>query len=468
MEELRHKSEKLFLILCLLWGLIFLVVSPPFTGADECSHFWKIYLVSQGRAGSQKLTSAAVNGILRDKVYVQSGAYVPMGMYKAGYKNIRTRWRDFEKTNLEETKEILSYPLEKDHLVFNSFPVPSYTVFSYLPQAVLMKIMTFANINPGWIMYVLRLVSLITYTALVYAAIRITPVKKWMFFALGLLPTALYQSAGINTDGLTIGLGFLFFAMTLYLAFNNEVNTISTKQLLLYCAAALYFILCKFAYAPLLLIYFLIPAEKFGSRKRQILTFLYIALCAFALTLILFILNSIACGGTDETYMRNAAIGLLLYKPVIFVKAMIFTILVKFKTAFEGFVGSFGWGEVRVPFYCAVLYCISVLNFSLFNFEGDRCCAEFNLKQKTGFIAVFLAFTLFLFLVLYAAFQISDGGIIPGFFGRYFIPASLPVFLVFANKKLFAKNNLLIYFNLFLINYVLFVSLIRIIYRFYV
>ena len=125
MEELRHKSEKLFLILCLLWGLIFLVVSPPFTGADECSHFWKIYLVSQGRAGSQKLTSAAVNGILRDKVYVQSGAYVPMGMYKAGYKNIRTRWRDFEKTNLEETKEILSYPLEKDHLVFNSFPVPS-------------------------------------------------------------------------------------------------------------------------------------------------------------------------------------------------------------------------------------------------------------------------------------------------------------------------------------------------------
>ena len=108
------------------------------------------------------------------------------------------------------------------------------------------------------------------------------------------------------------------------------------------------------------------------------------------------------------------------------------------------------------------------MNFSLFNFEGDTCCAEFNLKQKTGFIAVFLAFTLLLFLVLYAAFQISDGGIIPGFFGRYFIPASPLIFLIFDNKKFFAKNNLLLYFNLFLINFVLFVSVVKVVYRFYV
>ncbi len=154
MENTWFKPEKVFLILCLFWGFLYLFVSPPFTAADECCHFWKIYLISEGKWSAKKTNLSLANGIVRDRVLSMTGEYVPLGMYKAGYKNIKQGGEILKKTNLSQTKEILSYPLEKDKQIFNTFPVPVYTIFSYLPSVVLMKIMTLANINPGVMMYV--------------------------------------------------------------------------------------------------------------------------------------------------------------------------------------------------------------------------------------------------------------------------------------------------------------------------
>ncbi len=527
MENTWFKPERVFLILSLFWGLLYLFVSPPFTAADECCHFWKIYLLSEGKLSAKKLTSPVANGIIRDRVLSMTGEYVPFGMYKAGYKNIRTRWRDFEKTSFSQTKEILSYSLEKDKLVFNTFPVPVYTIFSYLPSVVLMKIMTLANINPGIMMYVLRLVSLITYTALIYAAIKIIPFKKWLFAALGLLPAAVYQASMINTDGITIGTGFLFIALTFYYAYGENVKVLSKKNLFIYLAVGLWFLICKFAYAPVLLIYFLIPKENFisstdsdgllnlcnkqvqhlttspaqstsawghfrkmldsapltlrrpllqarshsdffESQKLRYKAFAWAVTILFLFVMLLFYINSRITAYTDDVYMRQTAFAFLIEKPIIFIKAAFYTLLVKGKDCLTGVIGSFGWGEVKIPLHIAGIYYLSLLLFSVFNFKEEQMQKTPETVHKLLFAGIFILYSILLFVILYLNFQISKDGIIDGFWGRYFIPVLPFIFLCFQNKKFFVKTNALIFVNLVLINFVLFVSLIRIVYRFYV
>ena len=468
MENTGFKPERVFLILCLFWGFVYLFVSPPFTAADECCHFWKIYLISKGTISAKKLTSYVVNGEKKDKVSSMTGDYMPLGMYKAGYKNLRTKWNYNEKTNLSETKEILSYQLEKNKMVFNAFVVPAYTIFSYLPSVVLMKIMTLANINPGVMMYVLRLVSLVTYTALIYAAIKIMPFKKWLFASLALLPTAVYQASMINTDGITIGTGFLFIAFTLYYAFGKNTGVIGKKQLVIYLGIGLWFLVCKFAYAPVLLIYFLIPKEKFESEKLRYKAFGLTVVILFLFVLLLFCLNSIVVSYTDFYYFRYTAFALLIHKPLIFFKALLYTVIVKGRDFFTGVIGSFGWGELKVPFYSASLYYFSLILFSLFNFKEDENEKIIGLKDKILFLFIFVSYFFLLFVLLFLNFQISQDGIIAGFWGRYFIPVLPLLFLCLQNKKFFVKTNTLMFVNLFFINFVLFVSLIRILYRFYV
>ena len=47
-KNLLFKTENIFLILCLLWGLIFICVNPPFQSPDEPEHFFKMWGYTQG------------------------------------------------------------------------------------------------------------------------------------------------------------------------------------------------------------------------------------------------------------------------------------------------------------------------------------------------------------------------------------------------------------------------------------
>ncbi len=49
------KSEHVFLILGLLFGLAFVFVTPPFQVPDEYNHFFRAYEISQGKLLSQKV-----------------------------------------------------------------------------------------------------------------------------------------------------------------------------------------------------------------------------------------------------------------------------------------------------------------------------------------------------------------------------------------------------------------------------
>ena len=48
MEKTLFKTENLFLLICLIWGVIFLFINPPFQTPDEFEHFFKMWGFTQG------------------------------------------------------------------------------------------------------------------------------------------------------------------------------------------------------------------------------------------------------------------------------------------------------------------------------------------------------------------------------------------------------------------------------------
>ena len=50
------KTENLFLIICLFFGILFTIITPPFMVSDENSHMAKMYNFTEGSINFQKLT----------------------------------------------------------------------------------------------------------------------------------------------------------------------------------------------------------------------------------------------------------------------------------------------------------------------------------------------------------------------------------------------------------------------------
>ncbi len=468
MDKFLIKPEKLFLILCLFWGLLLMLINPPFQASDENSHFWKVYSISQGHFNLKRLTTNFIDGVFFTRVYTGTGDYMPAGIYLAGYKNLRLRNNPEQKTSIEETKTILNYKLQKDTKVFNGYNVPVYTIFSYFPQAVVMKICNVFNVNPGISLYLMRCASLFVYCFLVYLAIKITPVKKWLFFMLALMPMSIYQTVSVNIDGLLFACAFLSAAYVMYLGYDDKIKIIGKNQKALLFLLMSFIVFSKAPYFPILFIYFLIPQYKFKNKTDYYKTFLCLILINFFIIAGFKAYVSHVCMLTDTVFKTNLAYNLLISNPFAFLQITAYTTLMNLGSYINGFVGTFGWNDTPLPFYCVFIYILMLVIHSVFNCEKDK---KVYITRPFLFTAVFITVYFLIFAALFLAFQIDNKGMIGHFGGRYLIPAAPVLFFAFLNNKFYLNNkycNILNIASILLINFVLAVSVIRIVYRFYV
>ena len=214
------KPENIFLILCLLWGLIFLCVNTPFQSPDEPEHMLKMWGYTQKTLHYQ----------VKD---VQTGLKLPQSpAYLYNFYNVYRLSNN--KIPYKSTIQTLEVPLTKETTTFLPHTPSIYTPLSYFPSFIVLWLLKLLNIKPLLMLYILRFCSLLVYLALCYTAIKITPCFKWSFWLFSLLPVNIYQAASVSVDGLTFGLMILFFAYTLKLAFDDNVKDINLKQILLW------------------------------------------------------------------------------------------------------------------------------------------------------------------------------------------------------------------------------------------
>lgn len=449
--------QNFFVMFCLFWGLIFVFVNPPFQAPDETDHFYKMYGYTEGT-------------LTLKRVGCYAGTYLPLSIIKIGkyYKSVN--FHPLQKIEKEKIISDLSVKLKSSERAFLFHEVSSYTPVSYFPQFLVFWLIKLCNINPLWMMYIIRLCSLFLYTGLVYAAIRVVPVRKWLFVLIGILPMSLYMASAVSTDALVLGICFLFIAYVLRLSLDTGIEKITRREYSVFAVFVILITICKFAYLPLIFLYFLIPGRKFLSFKSRILYFVILLMFCTLYTAVFLALTIHVNSGLQpfaHNYPsgdRGGLIKFILTNPVEYLKAVYRTVTFYTYEYIETLIGRFGWMDTVMPVFLTWYYVVLLFFASFFGADDGDEAFEYDLKMKvTGlFIYVFIFFITL--TSIYLVFQ--QWPVISGLQGRYLLPVFPLLCMFFYNKKLQYKFlPLLIFISS---SFLLYVALVTLIKRFYI
>ena len=240
------KPSSFFLMVSLITGITFLIITPPFQVPDEINHFYKSYQISDG-----KFLSETKNDRL--------GGYIPKSFVETTKPFLGLRWNMNSKANFKTIYHQFSIPLNEDDKIFIDFPNTAlYSPVSYLPQAFSIFILKNLNFSPIFIFYGSRLFTLLVWIICIWFAIKITPVYKWLITLLALLPMSIFTNMSISADVVTNILAFLLIAYFLKLAFGDK--KIDLKNLLILVGLSVLLASAKLVYSPIILLFMLIPS----------------------------------------------------------------------------------------------------------------------------------------------------------------------------------------------------------------
>ena len=143
-----------------------------------------------------------------------------------------------------------------------------YNPVPYLPQVFAITIPRLFQVRPMFLLYAGRLGNLFIWILFIYLAIGFTPVAKWLFTMIALLPMSVFQASSLSPDAMTTSLAFLLITSIFRLAFDDS-RKIKSFDLLLIALISVLLALSKNVYFFLTLLVFLIPPRKFSSIKHE-------------------------------------------------------------------------------------------------------------------------------------------------------------------------------------------------------
>ena len=254
---------------------------------------------------------------------------------------------------------------------------------------------------------------------------------------------SLFINMSLSADIVTNLLSFILIAYILKLAYSKQAVSIKnfaiTSILIILLASA------KLFYTPIILLFLLIPKEKFFNKKTYYIQLIGLFIISFGSVLFWSkIMNNLYLPYNmyNEQFRDNVTIIKCadmhvqmqyilkhgLYLMYVFVNSIIHS----FDMYFQGYIGTFGWLDTLLPLW--FIYLSYAILFFVALTDG---CNDIRLKLKHKII-LFLSFLVIISLILLSQHLIWDcvgGDIIRNLQGRYFIPV-FPLFFM-----LFYKSN---------------------------
>lgn len=410
--EKKWGLEKIFLIIAIPLGLLYLFVIPIGRVADEPSHFFRAYEVSHGwlvsetsdDGGGRELSTKLEEAIRKEDASYQDYA---------------------SKFSIAETAE--------DERVFVNFYNTSIYFFTcYLPQAIGIFI---GNVFGAPILvcaYLGRLFNLIFFIVLVFFSIKKAPVLKSAIFFVSLLPMTLHQAASLSSDVMTYATAVGLFAFVLYHLFDKQKKAFTVKDYVIMCLLCVFLGMCKYAYLPLCLLVLLIPVEKFKTKKNKYLSIGLLAGGIIVLNIIWFFLTR---NFFHQREGIDAALQLkyMLGHPFGFVAALLDLVIKKgYPIVATTFGSSLEWLDVGIGDLPVL---IAVVVFCIFVYRHKNITIPSTLKYMAIFI--FTTVAIMFIGIEYLTWTPVGAGYVDGIQGRYFLPMLfvVPLFFMKTSKK---------------------------------
>jgi uncharacterized membrane protein len=255
LDAVAARPDSCFVVLATIFGLLFLILTPPLLGGDERDHFMRAYQLSQGQL-------FAVEGVDAEGFDTLGGTF-PETLATDVDRIAREVFLSEDRTSFLDLLDDRS-----PHGVHGFVPVSttaSYSPGSYVPGLVAIGIGRIVDTSTLLLVYLARLAGLAAYVAIVALAIRRTPTHPWVFAACGLVPAALGQASTVTADTLTTALSFFVVASALRLAV-TPADAIPRRWLVEAAVATVALGSCKPPYVVLALLYLLPVVQHRGRR----------------------------------------------------------------------------------------------------------------------------------------------------------------------------------------------------------
>jgi uncharacterized membrane protein len=426
LESIR-KPQNVFLLLELFFGLLFVFVTPPALVGDEPNHFFRAYQISEGH----------IIGERRDNL---SGGWLPESVLSTNRKltgNIEMN--PDVKFDVNLISELLYLPLEPEKQLFERFPnTVVYAPVAYLPQVLGILTGKLFAASPLVMIYLARIANLLFFMALAFAAIRTTPVHKWVFCLLCLTPTAVFQVASASVDAFTYGICFLTIAVFLSHGVNED-GRLGSVDLFKIFALCLLAVLSKQAYIFLPLLFLLIPRRKVGSTSRYLLIFSSLfAVCLIAEAVWSSLVKAIYLPYRNDMPINpEQQVAFIINNPLNFIGMAAQNYILYFGYYFKTFFGQLTWFDLYVPTYLTVFTCLVIVIAALLDKDSKKTVSKLN---KFIFLSIIAGTAFLISALLYMTWSPIGGDSIEGIQGRYFIPVAPLIFLLFYQHRLEWKH----------------------------
>ena len=410
--------EKLFVLIALFFGVLYVFILPPFQSVDEGMHFFRTYQISEGNFLAKK-----IDGKVGDEIPLSLSDFYDM--YTPFIKNID------KKTNLAQMKNNFQLQVNDREREFTQFTNTAlYSPVCYISQLPGVVAGKLAKLSLGGIYYLGRLSNLIAYCLLVFFALRITPFFKCPMFLLALMPMSLSLAGAYTCDVAVLGLNFLWMAVILKTMTLPQTVKFTNKWIITLAVLGVLIALSK-SYILLLPLIFLLPPRLFNTRKDYFISVLGILAVAFAgLAYWSFCIKGLSLDMNDS--FANSAMQMEFIKthPLAYILVLIKTFFVKTPRLLITMIGVLGWQDTKLDWITYIAYPV-LIYFAV-------CADNFDFKlekwQKVLIGAVLIAGTVITYTSLYIMWSPVGNSVVLGLNGKYFIPLMLPLCLIFKNS----------------------------------
>ena len=424
------KPHLFFLVTSVFFGLTFLFLTPPLQGPDEQAHFLQAYKLSEGNFINDATDSYPTSLRHTYKTIMYNDDI------RFNYKNKYEFWR---------TKDALKIPLNQQirEVGDGYMSGTSYSPVVYIGQSFMIFVGRLFNLAPVVLIYMARLGNLAVWIGLVYFAIKKSPIGKWSFAVLGILPMALFQGAVITADAFLMGTLILYVAYILRLFVQK--SPVTKKQYVVAAIIATCMALSKIImliFVPLVLL-LVLKKHSEGTKEprlyKKYLGIVFVLFVATSIALVWSVLSKNLSAGSNLPDGANPPLQIhyLIRQPGEFLFALWNTNFYEWSDGItRSTIGTFGWSDTPMALSFMVLGYLSLFVVMVANRGKEFTSAGALTSKYSRMFIVTLGVIYFLAVsfALYAYYSPVNYNIIVGLQGRYFLPIFVLPVVLFLNK----------------------------------
>jgi Predicted membrane protein (DUF2142) len=218
-----------FVFLSLAFGSLVIFVVPPLRGPDEISHFLRVYSYARG----ELLPVAEIDGrkgtFVERELYDQSHFFWSAGELFATGRERGVRYQQI----MALRRDVAGPGDELDQgTTFAPFAgTEGYNPVAYIPYIAAAAIGRLLGLDFPNLLLLMRLFGLAAFTAVAAYAIRVSPVLKWAFVLIAMLPVSLYNRSVLSADGAALSSAMVITALCLSGAHKLDAGRVWERSL---------------------------------------------------------------------------------------------------------------------------------------------------------------------------------------------------------------------------------------------